>query len=128
LTSSPRLTRHQKQNPRFIAVWCEPSTPQEERRAVISARTDAAGQRRYTALFSNLGTPTKLRAAYSGLIPGDELLLDIAVSAAENWRILRDQPARFVSGVRSNSGASTAGRICPGVDGTGIQRDSPLCE
>ena len=81
--------------PRFIAVWCEPSTPHEERRAVIDVseaelttaqtelqkqnfvsetticiRTDANGHRRYTALFSNLGTPTKLRAAYSGLTLG----------------------------------------------------------
>ncbi len=101
-------TADAKTEPRFIAVWCEPSTPQEERRAVIdvsqaelaaaqtklqkqnivsqtaiSVRTDAASQRRYTALFSNLGTPTKLTAAYSGLTLGDAFQRDIAVSAAE---------------------------------------------
>ena len=94
--------------PRFVALWCEPATVDEQRRLLIDAseaeltaaqtelqkqnfvsqtaisvRTDAAGQRRYTALFSNLGTPTKLRTAYSGSTPGDELQWDIAVSAAE---------------------------------------------
>jgi len=113
-----------KTEPRFIAVWCEPSTPQEERRAVIdvsqaeleaaqtklqkqnivsqtalSVRTDPAGQRRYSALFSNLGTPTQLRAAYSGLTLGDELQWDIAVSAAEKLadplETFRQQLAQF---------------------------------
>ena len=110
--------------PSFIAVWCEPSTPQEERRAVIdvsqveiaavqtklqkqnivtqtaiSVRTDAAGQRRYTALFSNRGAPTQLRTAYSGLKLGDELQWDIAVSAAEKLadplETFRKQLAQF---------------------------------
>jgi serine/threonine protein kinase/formylglycine-generating enzyme required for sulfatase activity/energy-coupling factor transporter ATP-binding protein EcfA2 len=100
-----------KSEPRFIAVWCEPTTPQEgpqeERRAVIdvsqaelataqtqfqdqnivsqtalSVRTDVVGERRYTALYSNLGPPTQLREAYSGLALGDELQWDIAVSSA----------------------------------------------
>ena len=98
----PMPSADAKTEPRFIAVWCEPSTPQEEHRAVIdvsqaeltaaqtklqnqnivsqtaiSVRTDTAGQRRYTALFSNLGTPTKLSAVYSGLTLGDELQWDI---------------------------------------------------
>jgi len=73
--SAKRISRLLKRNSRKKNIVSQ---------TAISVRIDAAGQRRYTGVFSNLGTPTKLRAAYSGLTLSDELQWDIAVFAAEN--------------------------------------------
>jgi formylglycine-generating enzyme required for sulfatase activity/tetratricopeptide (TPR) repeat protein len=94
--------------PEFIALWAEPANAEEQRRmlfdlteaelraantafpekgfpsqSTISVRTDANGQRRYAAIWSNQGAPSEVRPAYAGFELVEQPQWDVAVAPAE---------------------------------------------
>jgi formylglycine-generating enzyme required for sulfatase activity len=91
--------------PQYIALWSEPASADEQRRVridltlndfnvaqielaeqgfasqtTIAVHTDVVGQRRYTGIWSNQGTPSELRPAYAGFELVEQPQWDVAVA------------------------------------------------
>ncbi len=105
---APLPLADEKAEPQFITLWSEPANKEEQRRmlfdlteadlraantafpekgfpsrSTISVRTDASGQRRYTAIWSNEGAPSEVRPAYAGFELVEQPQWDVAVAPAE---------------------------------------------
>ncbi len=93
--------------PQFIALWSEPANADEQcrvlcdlteaelraantafpekgfpSRSTISVRTDASGQRRYTAIWSSQEAPSEVRPAYAGFELVEQPQWDVAGAPA----------------------------------------------